>query len=104
MRAADGCDEGDPGTAVTGLKLSPNTVVYYYTYGSVLAALSRPKDNKCGEALLIFDEVQAAFPGDRDILGIVNEGRIVCAQVGAPLDGAATGLPVTPEATGTSTP
>jgi tetratricopeptide (TPR) repeat protein len=102
--ARGGCDEGDPGTAITGLKLSPNTVVYYYTYGSVLAALSRPKDNKCGEALLIFDEVQAAFPSDKDIAGIIQTGRVICAQVGAPLDGAATVLPVTPEATGTATP
>lgn len=102
--ARGGCDEGDPGTAITGLKLSPNTVVYYYTYGSVLAALSRPKDNKCGEALLIFDEVQTAFPGDGDIASIIQTGRVICAQVGIPLEGAATSLPVTPEATGTSTP
>ncbi|HSQ40314.1 MAG TPA: tetratricopeptide repeat protein, partial [Anaerolineales bacterium] len=51
--ARGGCNEGDAGTAVTGLALSPNTVVYYYTYGSVLAALSRPKDNKCGEAMSV---------------------------------------------------
>jgi tetratricopeptide (TPR) repeat protein len=102
--ARGGCDEGDPGTAITGLKLSPNTVVYYYTYGSVLAALSRPKDNKCGEAFLVFDEVQAAFPTDRDILGIVNEGRLVCLLVSSTPEAGATGLPVTPEATGTATP
>lgn len=103
-RGLDGCDESNLPVTVKGLALSPNTVVYYYTYGSVLAALSRPKDNKCGEALLIFDEVAAAFPSDRDILGIVNEGRIVCAQVGATPEAGATSLPVTPEATGTATP
>lgn len=103
--ARGGCNEGDPGTAVVGLKLSPNTVVYYYTYGSVLAALSRPKDNKCGEALAVLNEVAAAFPGDTDIAGIVNEGRVVCAQVGTPSDAAATPLPVQTEAiTPTSTP
>jgi hypothetical protein len=83
---------------VTGLALSPNTVVYYYTYGSVLAALSRPKDNKCGEAMLVLNEVAAAFPGDSDIAGIVQAGRTICASLGTSAGSAATSLPVTPEA------
>jgi tetratricopeptide (TPR) repeat protein len=103
--ARGGCNEGDPGTAVTGLKLSPNTVVYYYTYGSVLAALSRPKNNQCGEAMSVLNEVEAAFPGDSDIAGIVQSGRAICALVGTPARSAATSLPVTPEAiTPTPTP
>jgi tetratricopeptide (TPR) repeat protein len=96
--ARAGCNTGDPGTAVTGLALSPNTVVYYYTYGSVLAALSRPKDNKCGEAMLVLNEVAAAFPGDSDIAGIVQAGRTICASLGTSAGSAATSLPVTPEA------
>ncbi len=96
--ARGGCNEGDPGTAVTGLALSPNTVVYYYTYGSVLAALSRPKDNKCGEAMLILDEVAAAFPGDSDIAGIVDAGRAICVSLGTSSGSAATSSPSTPEA------
>ncbi|RJP55422.1 MAG: tetratricopeptide repeat protein [Anaerolineaceae bacterium] len=101
--ARGGCNEGDAGTAVTGLALSPNTVVYYYTYGSVLAALSRPKDNKCGEAIPILNEVAAAFPGDSDIAGIVQAGLAICAQVGTAPGSAATPLPVQNEAL-TSTP
>ena len=101
--ARGGCNEGDSGTAVTGLALSPNTVVYYYTYGSVLAALSRPKDNKCGEAMSILNEVAAAFPGDSDIAGIVDAGRTICSQIGVTPGSTATSLPVTPEA-GTPTP
>ena len=101
--ARGGCNTDDPGTAVTGLALSPNTVVYYYIYGSALAGLSRPKDNKCAEALAVLDEVAAAFPGDSDIMGIVQEGRVICASIGTPAGSAATSLPVTPEA-GTPTP
>lgn len=93
-----GCSKGDPGTAVVGLPLSPNTVVYYYTYGSVLAALSRPKDNKCGEAVAVLNEVALAFPGDSDIAGIVDAGRAICASLGTVSVPAATGLPVQPEA------
>jgi tetratricopeptide (TPR) repeat protein len=97
--ARAGCNEGDPGTAVTGLALSPNTVVYYYTYGSVLAALSRPKDNKCGEAMDILNQVEAAFSNDTDIAGIVDSGRTICASIGLPASiTTATSLPVTPVA------
>jgi tetratricopeptide (TPR) repeat protein len=103
--ARGGCNEGDPGTAVVGLKLSPNTVVYYYTYGSVLAALSRPKDNKCGEAVAVLNEVAAAFPGDSDIAGIVDAGRTICSQIGITPIVTATSSPVTDEAmTPTPTP
>ncbi|MGB7874717.1 MAG: tetratricopeptide repeat protein, partial [Anaerolineales bacterium] len=42
-----GCGPNDTPAEVTGLALSPSTVVYYYTYGSVLAALSRPQENNC---------------------------------------------------------
>jgi tetratricopeptide (TPR) repeat protein len=101
--ARAGCNTGDPGAVVTGLALSPNTVVYYYTYGSVLAALSRPKNNQCGEAMSVLNEVEAAFPGDSDIAGIVQAGRTICASLGTSSGSAATSLPVTPEA-GTPSP
>lgn len=96
--ARGGCNKGDTGAAVTGLPLSPNTVVYYYTYGSVLAALSRPKDNKCGEAVAVLNEVAAAFPNDSDIAGIVQAGRAICASLGV-TSGAAvpTASPLPPE-------
>jgi hypothetical protein len=69
---------------VTGLALSPNTAVYYYTYGSVLAALSRPKAgaNNCNEALKVLGEVKTAFGADRDIAAIVAEGELICASIG----------------------
>jgi len=73
-----GCGPNDTPAQVRGLPLSPNTVVYYYTYGSVLAALSRPQDNHCGEALDVLGEVKAAFGSDRDIAGIVAAGEEIC--------------------------
>ena len=102
-RGLDSCDAENQPITVTGLALSPNTVVYYYTYGSVLAALSRPKDNKCGEAIAVLNEVAAAFPDDSDIAGIVDAGLAICASLGTSAGSAATSLPVQPEA-GTPTP
>lgn len=100
-----GCDKDDPGTPVVGLSLSPNTVVYYYTYGSVLAALSRPKANYCGEALAVMDEVWAYYQANEDyrladpsVPGIVQTAEIICAGLGS---GSATEAPAstsTPEA------
>ncbi len=76
-----GCGPNDVPAEVTGLELSESTVVYYYTYGSVLAALSRPKENYCEEAMLIMAEVKTQFSGNRDIMGIVQAGEAICRSL-----------------------
>lgn len=110
-RGLEKCDEENPGVVVSGLPLSSSTVVYYYTYGSVLAALSRPKDNHCPEALEVLGEVKAVFSSDPDIAGIVAAGEEICrslAEGTAPGSGSA--LEATPAIepgmieTGTPTP
>jgi tetratricopeptide (TPR) repeat protein len=73
-----GCGRNEVGVAVNGLPLSPNTVVYYYTYGSVLSALSRPQQNYCPEAMEVFAEVRAQFSGDPTIMSIVQSGEAIC--------------------------
>lgn len=76
------CAEAEePGLQTTGMALSPNTVVYYYTYASVLAALSRPQQNYCPEALEVFDQVRAKYAADQDIAGIIAAGEAICALV-----------------------
>ena len=93
---------------IKGLPIGPNTIVYYYTYGSVLSALSRKRDNKCGDAMQIFSEVRAELSANPDayadgretIITIVQSGESICeslAEDGAPVSS------VTGEA-GTSTP
>jgi tetratricopeptide (TPR) repeat protein len=80
-RGLEECDPENLGVEVEGLDLSPNTVVYYYTYGSVLAALSRPKLNYCPEAMDVLGEVKAAFGSDQDIAGIVAAGEEICTSL-----------------------
>jgi tetratricopeptide (TPR) repeat protein len=80
---------------VTGLEISPNTIVYYYIYGSVKAALSRPAANECPQAMRTMQEVRAeldrnpeAYADGRDIIiGIVEAGEEICASLasGTPL-------------------
>jgi len=87
-RGLDKCypEDGETERVIKGLELSPNTVVYYYTYGSVLAALSRPRDNKCGDAMRVFADVRnelASKPdlytdGAQTILSIVQDGEFIC--------------------------
>jgi tetratricopeptide (TPR) repeat protein len=74
---------------ITGLPISPATIVYYYTYGSVLSALSRPRDNKCAEAMQIMGEVRAELvknpdaytDGIQTITSIVQAGEAICQSL-----------------------
>lgn len=78
------CDEEvDPAIAIEGMPLSSTTVVYYYTYGSVLAGLSRPQLSYCGEALEVFQEIRNEYAGDETIMSIVNDGEMICASINA---------------------
>jgi len=107
---------GENPVEVSGQEISPNTIVYYYTYGSVLSALSRSRDNKCGEAMQVLQEVRVELdinPDDysdaRDtILNIVQAGESICRSLdedGVPASTVPTEAgEVTTGVTSTSTP
>jgi tetratricopeptide (TPR) repeat protein len=84
--AVSGCTdveniEGSEGrwiVSVGGLPLDNNTLIYYYTFASVLAALE-----KCDEATPILDELAGSFAGDAVVMGIVNENYTICRNVTA---------------------
>ena len=96
-RGLDRCfpDLGENPVTVQGLPISSNTIVYYYIYGSVQAALSRQRDNRCDKALKAFDEVMAELEANPDdyvdgretIITIVRAGEDICASLnsGTPL-------------------
>jgi tetratricopeptide (TPR) repeat protein len=82
-RAQQILDELELGISVTGPveQLLPSTdeVGWYYAmYGSVLAALSRPADNRCPEALEVLEQVRIAFPENALLMGIVDENEAIC--------------------------
>jgi len=67
------------GTAVQALELNNFDVAYYYArYGSVLAALSRPGQNYCPEALMILAELKENFGSDPILMSIVAENEAIC--------------------------
>ncbi len=72
-------DENNPAIEITGMELTANTAVYYYTYGSVLAGMHRPYNNYCEEGVKVLKEVRQAFGGDRDIIAIITPSEQICA-------------------------
>jgi tetratricopeptide (TPR) repeat protein len=86
--AATSCDvrecdpKTDPAITITGMPLTANTVVYYYTYGSVLAAMHRASDTYCNDAVKVLEQVRAGFPKDETIMSIVQNSEDICASYG----------------------
>ena len=70
------------GVAVNGLPITSGTVAFYYAqYGSVLAALSRPNQNYCADALQVLNEVGASYPEDPTFNQIIEENIAICDLV-----------------------
>lgn len=89
--AVEGCGDGDcavlgcdaetiteEGIPVSGLVLDDASLPYYYTYGSVLAAL-----DKCDLAIPILNQLADAYPNDSLVMGIVDENYEVCEFLAA---------------------
>jgi hypothetical protein len=72
--------------SVEGLPLSDGTVVYYFTYGSVLSGLHREGDDKCDKAMAIFDQLRARYADDPTIMSIVRAGEEVCTYTAEPTE------------------
>ncbi|HTX80515.1 MAG TPA: tetratricopeptide repeat protein [Longilinea sp.] len=85
---AESCDvrqctnANDPEITLQGLPLTSNTVVYYYTYGSELAAMHLPTNGYCKEAMQVLKQVREAFGSDPTITSIVTSGEDICALYG----------------------
>ena len=95
---------------IKALPLTETTLVYFYTYGSVLAALSKPNNDYCQTAVKVFQKVRDSHPTESFIMDIIETGEGICAyqppsqatsQPASPTAGpAATGSPapaVTPQ-------
>lgn len=82
--ARGGCGDNETGVQITGMPLTQGSLVYYYSYVSNLAALSRPKNNLCPEALSVIDEIKkGGFATDPIVAQILKENENICAIVSA---------------------
>lgn len=77
------CDSTtDAPVVITGLPLDDNTVVYYYTYGSVLAGMHRQSNGYCKKAMEILQKVRSAYYSDTLILSIIEPSENICHGYG----------------------
>ncbi|PWH16508.1 MAG: hypothetical protein DDG60_04030 [Anaerolineae bacterium] len=73
---------GEEGVWVEPLPLTPNTLVYYYSYASNLAALSRPQENYCPDARRIMKMiVDGGYGADPLVQQILAENEAICQIV-----------------------
>ncbi|HEX9114511.1 MAG TPA: hypothetical protein VGA61_00460, partial [Anaerolineae bacterium] len=73
-----------------GMPLSGATIVYYYTYASLLAGMYQPRDPKladyCVKARGLITEIRASsFSQDATITSILNESEGICTSTDASL-------------------
>lgn len=79
----EGQDECDPPISITGMELSSSTLVYYYTYASLLAGMYLPRDptrsTYCTEATALIREIRAStFGSDPTVISILDESDSIC--------------------------
>lgn len=74
--------EDVPPYEIEGLPLTESTVVYYYSYGSVLAAMHREGTGYCERALDVFDIVRSKYADNEGVMSIVNTSENICASYG----------------------
>ncbi len=80
-----GCDpEKDEMVAISPIQLVDNTLTYYYSYGSTLAALSKPGiNNNCQRATAIFSQIRknGYASGEYSYVdGIIKPGEAICSS------------------------
>lgn len=92
--ALEGCDsdlscevlqcepETDEPVTITGMPLEDATVVYYYTYGSVLAGMHRESNGYCEKAMEILHKIQDAYSTDPVTLSIIEPSIEICQSYG----------------------
>ncbi len=97
--AVDGCIHPETGAVVEGIPLSRNTLEYYYTYGSVLAAYLH-----CDQAMTMLVQVSAYAPEDEIVQGIVEENVNICATAEASGAQRADETPTPPSSSATAAP
>ena len=80
--AVDGCDwttEKKQIVKVSGLPLEKGNLEFYYTYSSVLSALSTPEKPYCQRSLPLIEQIKAFAVGDKIVADILQENINICA-------------------------
>ncbi len=82
-----GCNEDvDPPITIQGMELNGLTIVYYYTYASLLAGMYLPNDptrsTYCDDSTTLIRQIRASsFSNDPTIQSILNESESICRSM-----------------------
>jgi tetratricopeptide (TPR) repeat protein len=76
------CGENDPPIEIPPTQLTDSTVIYYYSYGSVLAGMHQPGREYCEEAMNVLSDVRSKFSQEAVIMSIVSESESICRGFG----------------------
>ena len=92
-----------PPLVIQGMPLSGATIVYYYSYASLLAGMYLPRDpvrqKYCGESIAMIRTIRASsFGSDETVESILSESESMCRNM--LLTPAGTAVVPTPTATG----
>jgi tetratricopeptide (TPR) repeat protein len=101
------CDDPTRQYTIQPLALTDTTVVYFYTYGSVLAALSKPTNNFCADAARIFSQLRSKYGQDDFVMSFVLAGESICSNEPTPTQtatGSSKNTPAAPTPQITPTP
>ncbi len=77
---SDCTGDNAPTNTVQGMPLSGSTVVYYYTYGSVLAGMHRKTQPYCDQAVQVLHEVRTQFANDASVISIITPSETICRE------------------------
>jgi tetratricopeptide (TPR) repeat protein len=78
------CDDTvDPAIEIKGQALSDNTLLFYYTYGSALAGMSRSYNDYCSRANAILSQVRAKYSSDAVTMEIISPSEEICRNGGS---------------------
>ncbi|MBE0697765.1 MAG: tetratricopeptide repeat protein, partial [Anaerolineaceae bacterium] len=96
----------DPPITMEGMDLSAATVVYYYTYASLLAGMYLPRhpvrSQYCVESLNVINQISSSpFSSDETIMEILAPSQAICASASA---SPTEDLTATPQVTATAIP
>jgi len=98
--------EGAPVLTIAPVPLGKDTLEIYYTYSSVLAALSTPEKPYCPEDRQLFQKIASwltANPGNEFVTGILDENESICQIADTNATQAALTGNITPSPTVTGT-
>lgn len=80
---ARSCDSStDTMVAVNGMPLTDNTVVYYFTYGSVLAGMHKKSAPTCDRAMQVLALIRSKYSSDNSVMPIVEASENICLSYG----------------------